>query len=135
MTLRISAACAALAALLVAVPAAASAIADIRPPDVSLAALPQAFLQFFYHWKSEPKDLQFSDLRVLNAGGDLRVMCGAYAVPGQTRRPFLVLGDASPTASAAWEPGSFPETDPLYPQLMNDLRLCQSMGVVVTASR
>jgi hypothetical protein len=46
-----------------------------------------------------------------------------------------VLGDASPSASAAWEPGSFPETDPLYPQLMNDLRLCQTMGATVTASR
>jgi hypothetical protein len=128
-------ACAALAAASLALPAAASAIADVGPSNLALAALPKAFLQFFYHWKSEPKDLQFSELRVLDAGGDLRVMCGAYALPGQMRRPFLVLGDASPSASAAWEPGSFPETDPLYPQLMNDLRMCQSQGVAVTAAR
>jgi len=106
--------------------AAASAPAD---------PLPALFVEYFYNWKSQPKDLQVSKLRVLNAGGSLRVLCGAYALPGQDSRPFLVLGDASPSASAAWEPGSFPESDPLYPQLMDNLRLCQTLGAEVTAAQ
>ena len=61
------------------------------------------------------------------------MLCGAYDMPGQSRRPFLVLGDASPAPTAAWEPGSFPESDPLFPQLMNDLRLCQTTGAAVAA--
>ena len=65
----------------------------------------------------------------------LRVLCGAYDLPGQTRRPFLVMGDDKPSASAAWEPGSFPQGDPLYPQLMDNLRLCQTLGAAVTASQ
>ena len=84
-------------------------------------------------WKSEPRHLQVSELRVLKAG-DSRVLCGAYDLPGQARRPFLVLGDATPSASAAWEPGSFPENDPLFPQLMDNLRLCQTLGAVVTVT-
>ena len=118
-------------ALFAAAPVHASAPAGLRTAD----PLPELFVRFFYQWKSEPRDLQVSDLKVLNAGDGLRVLCGAYATPGQARRPFLVLGDATPTASAAWEPGSFPESDPLYPQLMDNLRLCQTVGVSVTASQ
>lgn len=108
-------------------PASAPALRGADP-------LPALFVQFFYEWKSEPKDLQVSDLRVLKAGGALRVLCGDYALPGQASRPFLVLGDATPKAQAAWEPGSFPESDPLYPQLMDNLRLCQRLGDAVGAS-
>ena len=127
----IPAVAAAAAALLIALPAAASAPSDVRATD----PLPTAFLQFFFKWKAEPKNLRFSELRVLDAGGELRVLCGAYDMPGQTARPFLVLGDSSPAAAAAWEPGSFPESDPLYPRLMDDLKSCQTLGDVVTASR
>ena len=94
---------------------------------------PSVFVDYFFRWKSQPEHLQVSDLKILKAGQS-RVLCGAYALPGQARRPFLVLGDATPQASAAWEPGSFPESDPLYPQLMDNLRLCQTLGAVVTAS-
>ena len=45
------------------------------------------------------------------------------------------MGDATPSASAAWEPGSFPESDPLYPQLMDNLRQCQTLGAEVTAAQ
>jgi hypothetical protein len=45
------------------------------------------------------------------------------------------MGDATPAPSAAWEPGSFPQNDPLYPQLMDNLRLCQTSGAAVTASQ
>lgn len=131
MTRRIPATVAIVAALIAASPSLASAPAALRSAD----PLPALFVRFFYQWKSEPRGLQVSDLKVLNAGQDLRVLCGAYAVPGQARRPFLVLGDAKPSASAAWEPGSFPEGDPLYPQLMDNLRMCQTLGVSVTASR
>jgi hypothetical protein len=129
MTRAISFASAAIAALLLAAPVTASALPELRPTD----PLASAFLQFFYQWKSAPKDLRVSDLRLLDAGGELRVLCGAYELPGQARRPFLVLGDASPAPTAAWEPGSFPESDPLFPQLMNDLRLCQTTGAAVAA--
>jgi hypothetical protein len=131
MSRRIPATLAVLAALFTAGPGHASAPDAGRTAD----ALPALFVRFFYQWKSEPRDLQVSDLKVLNAGDGLRVLCGAYAVPGQARRPFLVLGDATPSASAAWEPGSFPENDPLYPQLMDNLRLCQNLGVAVAASQ
>jgi hypothetical protein len=97
--------------------------------------LPSLFVDFFYRWKSQPQHLEVSDLRVFKAGESLRVLCGAYDLPGQTRRPFLVLGDSTPSASAAWEPGSFPESDPLYPQLMDNLRLCQTLGAEVTAPK
>jgi hypothetical protein len=97
--------------------------------------LPSLFVDFFYRWKAQPKDLRISELRVLKAGGTFRVLCGAYALPGQSNRPFLVMGDATPAASAAWEPGSFPESDPLYPQLMDNLRLCQTLGTEVTATQ
>ena len=117
-------------AVLIAGPGHASAGSSLRPAD----PLPALFVRFFYQWKSAPRDLQVSELKVLNAGEGLRVLCGAYALSGQPRRPFLVLGDATPSASAAWEPGSFPENDPLYPQLMDNLRLCQTQGVAVTAS-
>jgi hypothetical protein len=133
MSRHLPAVCAALAALLIAAPGHASA------PTASQAAsadpLPSLFVRFFYRWKSEPKDLQVSDLKVLKAGDGLRVLCGAYDLPGQARRPFLVLGDSTPSASAAWEPGSFPQGDPLYPQLMDNLRLCQTLGATVTASQ
>lgn len=131
MSRHIPATLAVLAALLAAAPGHASAPGALRPAD----PLPALFVRFFYQWKSEPRDLQVSDLKVLKAGEGLRVLCGAYAVPGQARRPFLVLGDATPSASAAWEPGSFPENDPLYPQLMDNLRLCQTLGASVTASQ
>lgn len=98
-------------------------------------SLPALFVEFFVRWKESPEHLQVSDLKVLKAGQTLRVLCGAYDLPGQARRPFLVLGDATPQASAAWEPGSFPESDPLYPQLMDNLRLCQTLGAEVTASQ
>jgi hypothetical protein len=129
MSSRVPAVCAAVAALFGAVPSQASAPVDLRPAD----ALPAKFVQFFYEWKSEPKGLRVSDLKVYAAGGPLRVLCGAYDLPGQARRPFLVMGDDTPSASAAWEPGSFPESDPLYPQLMDNLRLCQTLGVAVAA--
>src|SRR5690606_7108909 len=116
------------AALLVAAPASqAAALAAAAPSD----PLTSLFVDFFYKWKLQPEHLKVSDLRVLKAGEGLRVLCGAYDLPGQARRPFLVLGDATPTASAAWEPGSFPESDPLYPQLMDNLRLCQTLGAAV----
>jgi hypothetical protein len=127
MSSRIPAVCAAVAALFGAVPGQASAPVGLRPAD----ALPVKFVQFFFEWKSEPKGLRVSDLKVYAAGGSLRVLCGAYDLPGQSRRPFLVMGDDTPSASAAWEPGSFPESDPLYPQLMNNLRLCQTQGAAV----
>ena len=132
MSRRIPAVCAVLAVLLSAVPGHASA-----PGPAALQAadpLPSLFVDFFYRWKSAPQNLQVSDLKVLDTGGGLRVLCGTYALPGQALRPFLVLGDATPSASAAWEPGSFPQSDPLYPQLMDNLRVCQTLGVVVTAS-
>jgi len=125
------AACAALALLAGAAPGRAST----PSAGPAAAALPGVFVYFFYQWKAEPKDLLVSDLKVFDAGGSLRMLCGAYDLPGQGRRPFLVLGDASPSASAAWEPGSFPESDPLYPQLMSNLRDCQATGVAVTAPR
>jgi hypothetical protein len=131
MSRHIPATCAALALLLSAPASQASAPAEVRAVD----PLPALFVRFFYQWKSEPRDLQVSDLKVLNAGDGLRVLCGAYVLPGQASRPFLVLGDAKPTASAAWEPGSFPKGDPLYPQLMDNLRLCQTLGAAVTASQ
>jgi len=118
----------AVAALLLTGPGHAAAPTGADP-------LPALFVEYFYNWKSQPKDLRISQLRVLNAGGALRVLCGAYALPGQDSRPFLVMGDASPSASAAWEPGSFPESDPLYPQLMDNLRLCQTLGAEVTAAQ
>jgi hypothetical protein len=131
MNRRIPATLAMLAALATAAPGFASAPAALRPAD----PLPALFVRFFYQWKAQPQDLRVSDLKVLDAGQNLRVLCGAYAVPGQSQRPFLVLGDATPSAQAAWEPGSFPESDPLYPQLMDNLRLCQTLGVAVTASQ
>ena len=130
MTSRFPAACAALALLLSAASSQASAPPDLRESP----SLPSTFVDFFYRWKSEPANLQVSDLKVLDAGGAMRVLCGAYDLPGQARRTFLVLGDATPAAQAAWEPGSFPENDPLYPQLMQNLRLCQRLGVEVTAA-
>ena len=132
MRRRIPAACAALALLL-----GAPAQASVSPaPDLRAAdPLPALFVRFFYQWKSEPQNLQVSDLKVLNTGGSMRVLCGAYDLPGQARRPFLVLGDSTPSAQAAWEPGSFPQNDPLYPQLMDNLRLCQTLGSTVTASQ
>jgi hypothetical protein len=115
-------------ALLFAAPASQAAVpAATTPAD----PLPSLFVDFFYKWKLQPENLTVSDLRVLKAGEGLRVLCGAYDLPGQARRPFLVFGDATPTASAAWEPGSFPESDPLYPQLMDNLRLCQTLGAAV----
>jgi hypothetical protein len=131
MTRHIPALAAALAVLLGAAPGQASAPAAVRVAD----PLPALFVRFFFQWKSEPQDLQVSDLKVLKAGDGLRVLCGAYDLPGQTRRPFLVLGDDKPSASAAWEPGSFPQADPLYPQLMDNLRQCQTLGAAVTASQ
>lgn len=132
MSAKILAACAALAlSAAAAAPASASAPAAPQASD----PLPSAFLNFFYQWKSEPKGLKIADVRVFDAGGELRVLCGDYALPGQAKKPFLVLGDASPAASAAWEPGSFPESDPLYPQLMDNLRLCQTLGAALTAAR
>jgi hypothetical protein len=131
MARHISATLAIAAALFAAAPALASTAAALRSAD----PLPTVFVRFFYQWKSQPRDLQVSDLKVLDAGPGLRVLCGAYALPGQAQRPFLVLGDATPAAQAAWEPGSFPETDPLYPQLMGNLRLCQRLGAAVTASQ
>lgn len=131
MTRRIPPTVALVAALTIAAPTHASAPAALRSAD----PLPELFVRFFYQWKSEPRGLRVADLKVLNAGEGLRVLCGAYAVPGQARRPFLVLGDDKPSASAAWEPGSFPKDDPLYPQLMDNLRLCQTLGVSVTASQ
>src|SRR3954447_16664097 len=113
MTRRIPAACAAMAVLLSAASSQASAPPEVREGQ----SLPSLFVDFFYRWKSAPAKLQVSDLKVLSTAGDLRVLCGAYDLPGQARRSFLVLGDATPTAQAAWEPGSFPEADPLYPQL------------------
>jgi hypothetical protein len=95
-------------------------------------SLPELYVQFFYRWKSEPKGLQVSELKVLNAGGDLRVLCGKYDLPGQDQRPFMVMGDDTPSVSAAWEPGVFPETDPLYGQVMQNLRYCQAEGAPVT---
>jgi hypothetical protein len=130
MSRRIPALCIALAVLLG--PAASQASTPVAPTADPLPAL---FVQFFYQWKSEPQDLRISDLKVLSSGGGLRVLCGAYLLPGQASRPFLVLGDATPTATAAWEPGSFPQGDPLYPQLMDNLRLCQTLGVAVTSSQ
>jgi hypothetical protein len=122
-------------------PSTLAAVAVLLTAPVSHAAVPGAatpadplpslFVDFFYKWKLQPENLTVSDLRVLKAGEGLRVLCGAYDLPGQTRRPFLVFGDATPTASAAWEPGSFPETDPLYAQLMDNLRLCQTLGAAV----
>jgi hypothetical protein len=129
MRRRVLAFCAAFAVLFGAIPSQASAPADLRPAG----SLPALFVRFFYEWKSEPKGLQVSDLKVYAAGGSLRVLCGAYDLPGQSRRPFLVMGDDTPSASAAWEPGSFPESDPLYPQLMKNLRLCQTQGAAVAA--
>jgi hypothetical protein len=128
MTRSTSFACAALALLAAAAPARASA-----PELSSPSSLPAMFVQFFYEWKSEPGAFQVSELKVLKAGGSLRVLCGVYELPGQGRRPFLVFGDDKPSASAAWEPGSFPETDPSYPQVMQNLRLCQTSGAPVTA--
>jgi hypothetical protein len=120
------------------IPAAALALFVSAPASQAAAPadpLPATFVDYFFNWKSQPKDLRVSKLRVLNTGGALRVLCGAYALPGQDSRPFLVLGDASPSASAAWEPGSFPESDPLYPQLMDNLRLCQTLGAEVTSAQ
>ena len=131
MTRHIPAACAAALALICSgAIAQASVLADLKPAD----PLPALFVQFFYQWKAEPKGLQVSELRVLNAGGQLRVLCGDYDLPGQAKRPFLVLGDDQPSAQAAWEPGSFPESDPLDPQLILNLQLCQSEGQAVTAA-
>src|SRR5438067_10040876 len=118
MTRSIPCACAALALLASVAPARASA-PELSPPD----SLPAMFVRYFYEWKSEPGAFQVSELKVLKAGGPLRVLCGMYELPGQARRPFLVFGDDKPSASAAWEPGSFPETDPFYPQVMQNLRL------------
>jgi len=120
---------AALTLILAATPTHAAPTAAGAPTDT----LPSVFVDYFFRWKAQPEHLQVSELKILKAG-DSRVLCGAYALPGQARRPFLVLGDATPQASAAWEPGSFPENDPLYPQLMDNLRLCQTLGAVVTAS-
>src|SRR3974390_1877005 len=86
------------AALFGAAPVHASAPTALQTAD----PLPALFVRFFYHWKSAPNGLQVSELKVLNAGQGLRVLCGAYALPGQAQRPFLVLGDATPSASAAW---------------------------------
>jgi hypothetical protein len=132
MSRRVPAAVVAATLLLGAASADASVTAAATQAPDPLAAF---FVRYFYHWKSDPKDLLVSDLKVLNAGGSLRVLCGAYDMPGQSRRPFLVLGDDKPSASAAWEPGSFPESDPLYPQLMDNLRLCQTLGVAVTTAQ
>jgi len=131
MSRHILAACLALAALLRPATGHTSTPAEPRAAD----PLPAVFVEYFYQWKSEPRDLQISDLKVLSAGDGLRVLCGAYDLPGQARKPFLVLGDATPSPSAAWEPGSFPQNDPLYPQLMDNLRLCQTLGAAVTASQ
>lgn len=126
------AALAALALVLTAAPA--QAVAPLAAQPAAADPLARLFVRFFFEWKSQPQNLQVSDLRVLKAGGELRVLCGDYVLPGQASRPFLVLGDATPKASAAWEPGSFPESDPLYPQLMDNLRLCQRLGDAVSAS-
>jgi hypothetical protein len=130
MSRQIPAVCSALALLLGASPSLTS-----TPTETRADPLPSLFVDFFYRWKSEPQDLQVSDLKVLSAGDGLRVLCGDYDLPGQSRRPFLVMGDATPAPSAAWEPGSFPQNDPLYPQLMDNLRLCQTAGAAVTASQ
>jgi hypothetical protein len=132
MPARIPAACAALAVLATALPGQASAPAAPAAAADRAEALSSSFVRFFYQWKSQPRDLQVSDLKLLDAGGSLRVLCGAYDLPGQAPRPFLVMGDDSPAPAAAWEPGSFPESDPLYPQLMDNLRLCQRLGQAVT---
>jgi hypothetical protein len=95
-------------------------------------SVPAAFVEYFYAWKAEPQALKVSDLRLLNAGGKLRVLCGLYDLPGQAQKPFLVLGDDAPNARAAWEPGSFPDSDPQYQQLMRNLRLCETGGEKVT---
>jgi|KBSSwiStaDraftv2_1062776.scaffolds.fasta_scaffold83752_3 hypothetical protein len=124
-----SSALAALTLVLAAAPTQAAPSNMDAPADTA----PSVFVDYFFRWKSQPEHFQVSELKILKAG-DSRVLCGAYALPGQARRPFLVLGDATPQASAAWEPGSFPESDPLYPQLMDNLRLCQTLGAVVTAS-
>jgi hypothetical protein len=117
--------------LLLALPAAlAAAVPAARAAPVQ--SVPAAFVEFFYAWKSQPQALKVSDLKLLNAGGRLRVLCGMYDVPGQAQTPFLVLGDDAPNAAAAWEPGSFPAADPQYQQLMRNLRLCQMGGVKVT---
>jgi hypothetical protein len=118
------------AALALLAAASAHASAPGRLADDSLPAL---FVRYFYDWKSQPPALKVSQLKVLDAGDRFRVLCGMYDVPGQDLRPFLVLGDDKPSASAAWEPGSFPENDPLYGQLMANLRACQSAGAPVTA--
>ena len=112
-----------------------SASASHAAAPSSADTLPARFVEYFYNWKSPPKNLRVSQLRVLNAGGALRMLCGAYVLPGQDSRPFLVMGNASPSASAAWEPGSFPENDPLYPQLLDNLRLCQTLGSEVTTAQ
>jgi hypothetical protein len=130
MSRPILAVCTVLAMLLIASPGHTSA-----PVDARADPLPSLFVDFFYRWKSEPQDLQVSDLKVLSPGDGLRVLCGDYDLPGQARRPFLVMGDATPAPSAAWEPGSFPQNDPLYPQLMDNLRLCQTSGAAVTTSQ
>jgi hypothetical protein len=116
------------AALAAQTPAAAGEVIATAAPQ----SLPAQFVQFFFEWKSQPQSLRVSQLKVLNTGGDQRVLCGMYDLPGQQQQPFLVLGDAAPTPSAAWEPGSFPEADPLYPQLMRNLRLCLTGGAPVT---
>src|SRR4051794_14882752 len=82
--------------------------APVRPADAPAASLPALYVRYFFEWKSEPAALKISELKVLNAGGAMRVLCGVYDLPGQASRPFLVLGDDRPTPSAAWEPGSFP---------------------------
>ena len=127
------------------IPLAAAAFAVLLGAPSSQAAvpvqpaaadpLPSLFVDFFYQWKSRPQHFEVSDLKVLKAGEGLRVLCGAYDLPGQARRPFLVLGDSTPAASAAWEPGSFPEDDPLFPQLMDNLRLCQTLGAEVATPK
>jgi hypothetical protein len=95
-------------------------------------SVPAAFIEYFFAWKSQPEALKVSDLRLLNAGGHLRVLCGLYDLPGQDQKPFLVFGDDAPNASAAWEPGVFPAADPQYQQVMRNLRLCQMGGERVT---
>jgi hypothetical protein len=131
MRARIPAACAALALLATALPGQASTPTAPAAPGDRADALSSSFVRFFYQWKSQPRDLEVSDLKLLNAGGSLRVLCGAYDLPGQAQKPFLVMGDDTPAPAAAWEPGSFPESDPLYPQLMDNLRLCQRLGQAV----
>jgi hypothetical protein len=113
---------------------AAALLSALAGPALAQPArsVPAVFVEYFYAWKAQPRALKVSDLKLLDAGGRLRVLCGLYDLPGQAQTPFLVFGDDAPSASAAWEPGSFPATDPQYQQVMRNLRLCETGGEKVT---